>query len=612
MENQQMPQSTPPKRQSWFKNLMQTLFGRREELDIYKEAQIQSPTRTIIRTFIANRLSLAAFIGFLILLSIVLIGPMVYPVDLAFEENTQQNVAPGSDMMKVPEALIQNGIRDITVGRTFSVGLDNNGKVYVWGKTTAPGARLHELPEDLPPLQQVVAGYDHVVALGEDGKIYGWGNNRQRQIRFNREVENIEEVVKITAGYQSTIILDGEGYAHFSGNTNLTDFNEFNQWQGQLKDAVLTNNAAIGLLEDGTPVYLGSQPTPYLTRLPEDKKFIQLAATNKTVAGLTADGEIVVWGSPNYKGEARMPEEFPSKPVEIQGGQYHYVVKMENGELISWGDNTYRQSTVPGSLSGKAVDKYFTGYYQNYAVDESGKLTTFGLKGYILGSDSLGRDMWNRLLNGGRWTMTIGALAVLIATVIGIVIGGVSGYFGGKVDILLQRIAEIVNSLPFLPFVIILNVIIGNSLNSTQRVYLIMIVLGLLSWTGLQRLVRAQVFSVREQEYITAARSMGIREMAIIFRHIIPNVISVIIVSTTLSFASSMLTESSLSFLGFGVKAPIPTWGNMLYGANNSIVIQQYWWQWVFPAIALSLTVIFVNLIGDGLRDAIDPKSQER
>ena len=612
MNNQNKSQSPPPKRQSWFQNLIQTLFGRREELDIYKEAQIQSPTRTIIRTFMANKLSMTALIGFLILLAVVIIGPMIYPVDLGFEENTQQNVSPGSNMMTVPDALIQNGIKDIAIGRTFSVGLDMNGKPYVWGKTIAPGARLNEIPEEIPALESVVAGYDHVVGVGTDGKIYGWGNNRQRQIRFNREVENINKVVKITAGYQSTIILDDEGYAHFSGNTNLTDYDEFNEWQGQLKDVVLTNNAAIGLLEDGTPVYLGSQPTSYQSRLPKEAKFISLAATNKTVAGLTADGEIIVWGSPNYKGEGRLPEEFPSKPVEIQGGQFHYVVRMENGELIAWGDNTYRQSTIPSSLSGKAIEQFYTGYYQNYAIDASGNVTTFGLKGYLLGSDGLGRDMWNRLLNGGRWTMTIGALAVLIATVIGIVVGGVSGYFGGKIDIFLQRISEIVSSLPFLPFVIILNVIIGNSLNPTQRVYLIMIVLGLLSWTGLQRLVRAQVFSVREQEYITAARSMGIREMAIIFRHIIPNVISVIIVSTTLSFASSMLTESSLSFLGFGVKAPIPTWGNMLYGANNSIIIQQYWWQWVFPAIALSLTVIFVNLIGDGLRDAIDPKSQER
>lgn len=610
MENKNL-QTPPPKKQSWIRMLFQNLFGKRDELDIYKEEQIQSPTRTIIRTFASNKLSMTALIGFIILLLIVIIGPMLYPVDLAFSEQSQQNISPGQNMMSVPPELVQNGIRDIAVGRTFSVGVDDNGEVYIWGKTNVPGTNVTNVPEDLPPIARVAAGFDHVVAIGEDGQIYGWGNNRQRQIRFTRDVQDLGEIIDIAAGYQSTAILDGEGVVHFFGNTNLTEMYEYNQYQGQIKDVVLTNNAAIGLLDDGTPVYLGSKPLPYSTRIP-DEKFIKLAATNKTVAGLTADGRIIVWGSPNYKGEAAMPDEFESQPIDIAGGQYHYVVKLENGNLAAWGDNTYRQSTVPASINDGNNQTIYTGYYQNYAVKEDGTVQTFGLKGYLLGSDGMGRDMWQRILNGGRWTMTIGALAVLIATIIGIVVGGVSGYFGGRVDILLQRISEIVSSLPFLPFVIILNVIIGNSLGPTQRIYLIMIVLGLLSWPGLQRLVRAQVFSVREQEYITAARSMGIREYSIIFRHIIPNVISVIIVSTTLSFASSMLTESSLSFLGFGVRPPIPTWGNMLYGANNSVIIQQYWWQWVFPAIALSLTVIFVNLIGDGLRDAIDPKSQER
>lgn len=610
MENKNL-QTPPPKKQSWIRMLFQNLFGKRDELDIYKEEQIQSPTRTIIRTFASNKLSMTALIGFVILLLIVIIGPMLYPVDLAFSEQSQQNISPGQNMMSVPPELVQNGIRDIAVGRTFSVGVDDNGEVYIWGKTNVPGTNVTNVPEDLPPIARVAAGFDHVVAIGEDGQIYGWGNNRQRQIRFTRDVQDLGEIIDIAAGYQSTAILDGEGVVHFFGNTNLTEMYEYNQYQGQIKDVVLTNNAAIGLLDDGTPVYLGSKPLPYSTRIP-DEKFIKLAATNKTVAGLTADGRIIVWGSPNYKGEAAMPDEFESQPIDIAGGQYHYVVKLENGNLAAWGDNTYRQSTVPASINDGNNQTIYTGYYQNYAVKEDGTVQTFGLKGYLLGSDGMGRDMWQRILNGGRWTMTIGALAVLIATIIGIVVGGVSGYFGGRVDILLQRISEIVSSLPFLPFVIILNVIIGNSLGPTQRIYLIMIVLGLLSWPGLQRLVRAQVFSVREQEYITAARSMGIKEYSIIFRHIIPNVISVIIVSTTLSFASSMLTESSLSFLGFGVRPPIPTWGNMLYGANNSVIIQQYWWQWVFPAIALSLTVIFVNLIGDGLRDAIDPKSQER
>lgn len=169
-----------------------------------------------------------------------------------------------------------------------------------------------------------------------------------------------------------------------------------------------------------------------------------------------------------------------------------------------------------------------------------------------------------------------------------------------------------IGSLPFLPFAMILSALVGQTMTADQKIFMIMIILGLLSWTGLQRLVRAQVLSIREQEYVVAARSLGIKEKNIIFKHILPNTISIIIVNATLSFASSMLTEASLSFLGFGVPAPYPTWGNMLNGANNSIIIQRYWWRWVFPSIILGVCVICINLIGDGLRDAIDPRSAER
>ena len=208
--------------------------------------------------------------------------------------------------------------------------------------------------------------------------------------------------------------------------------------------------------------------------------------------------------------------------------------------------------------------------------------------------------------------MTIGAISVVISTIIGIIIGGVSGFFGGWVDILLQRITEIVASLPFLPMAMILTSIIGNSMSENARIVLMMAVLGFLSWPSLARLVRAQVLAEREKEFVTAANAMGVKKSSIVFKHIIPNVISVIIVSATLDFASCMLTESTLSFLGFGVKLPRPTWGNMLNGCVNSVVIKTYWWRWVFPAIMLSICVICINMVGDGLRDAIYPKSNER
>ena len=209
--------------------------------------------------------------------------------------------------------------------------------------------------------------------------------------------------------------------------------------------------------------------------------------------------------------------------------------------------------------------------------------------------------------------MTIGAVAVLVSSVIGIIVGCVSGYFGGWVDTLLMRVTEIFSSMPFLPFAMLLSQIIKNyNIGETMRIFIIMLILGALSWTGLARMVRGQVLAEREKEFVLAAKAMGVKERKIAFRHVLPNVISVILVSMTLSFASCLLTESSLSYLGFGVQQPQPTWGNMLSGSNNSVVIQYYWWQWLFPAIFLSLATISINVIGDALRDALDPKSKER
>ena len=175
-----------------------------------------------------------------------------------------------------------------------------------------------------------------------------------------------------------------------------------------------------------------------------------------------------------------------------------------------------------------------------------------------------------------------------------------------------SRVAEVVGGLPFLPFALILSNVMGTKVDPNAKMYIIMVVLGVLSWVGTFRLVRAQIFSQREQEYVTAAKCLGVRERTIVLKHIIPNVMSVLLVSITLNFATCMLTESTLSYLGFGIPLPTPTWGNLLNGANNSIVIQQYWWQWVFPALIFGICTICINLIGDGLRDALDPKALER
>lgn len=598
------------KKKSFFRLMISNLFGRKEELSIFEEEEVQSPFRTVINTFKENKFAMGGLIVFLLIFATVLIGPLIKPIDLSFHETSQQNVEPGFDMMKIPDAL--NGkIQDIAIGPTFSIGASTDGNLYTWGKTKiSPTIDIKNTPEDMGNIVKLAAGFDHIIALNDEGKVFGWGSNRQKQSKVPAEISQVRNIKEIYAGYQCSLILTEDGHTHFFGNSMNNDFNIFHPYQGQLDKVAFTSDAVIGLTFDGEVVYLGTLKNSY-SKFPEGMgKVKDIASTASTVAALGEDGKVHVWGNISQKSKENKIPEFSGKVVSINGGRYHYTALTEDGKVIAWGGNTYKQSEVPKGL--KDIEKVYTGYYQNYAIGKDGKATTWGLKGYLLGTDELGRDIFTRLLNGGRMSMTIGAVAVIISTIIGVVVGSVSGYFGGRIDNILQRLSEIVASLPFLPFAMILSALIGNSMTSRQKTILIMVILGFLSWTSLQRLVRAQVLSVREQEYVIAAKSLGIKKSHIVFKHILPNVISVIIVSATLSFATSMLTEASLSYLGFGVQAPQPTWGNMLYGANNSVVIQNYWWRWVFASALLGTCVICINLIGDGLRDAIDPKSQER
>lgn len=602
------------KKKSFFSLLLGNLFGgsgKAEMDDIFVEADVQSPLKTVVETYRSQKIAMTALIIFLLILATVLIGPLFRPIDLSFSETTQQNIAPGFDMMKVPESL-QGNIRDMSVGPTFTVAISQDGDLHIWGKTKITRVLdiTKGIPKDMGNLVKVSAGIDHVVVLNDEGKVFAWGSDRQQQGTVPMEINNLDNISDIIAGYQVTGVLTEDGNSYFFGNTRVNDINQFHEYQGQLEKMAFTADTAMGLTKDGDVVFLGNQQSSY-RRIPEGMgRVIDIGNTAATMAAVSEDGKVYVWGNLSEAGEGRIPE-IDEKVVQIDGGRYHYTAITESGNAVSWGSNVYKQTEVPASIDGN-IERFYVDSYQNYAITTNGDVVTWGLKGYLFGTDELGRDIFTRLLNGGRMSMTIGAVAVIISTIIGITVGGISGYFGGTVDLVLQRISEMVGSLPFLPFAMILSALIGNSMDSSQRIFLIMVILGLLSWPGLQRLVRAQVFSVREQEYVTAAKAVGIKESKIVFRHILPNVISVIIVSATLSFATSMLTEATLSYLGFGVQAPHPTWGNMLFGANNSIVIQNYWWRWVFASIILGVCVICINLIGDGLRDAIDPKSQER
>jgi len=222
-----------------------------------------------------------------------------------------------------------------------------------------------------------------------------------------------------------------------------------------------------------------------------------------------------------------------------------------------------------------------------------------------LGTDQIGRDNLTRLLYAGRISLLVGVVAVAVSISIGTLLGAVAGYVGGWVDNIIMRVADIILSFPLLVLLIVLASIIPPAIPSH---YATMAVIGFVSWPGVARLVRGEFLSLREREFVEAGRAMGAGTNRMIFRHMLPNSVAPLIVSATLGVAGAILTESALSFLGLGVQPPLPSWGNMLTDALTWRVLAMKPWLWVPPGIMIFVAVMAINMVGDGLRDALDPR----
>ncbi|MEM7032407.1 MAG: oligopeptide ABC transporter permease [Chloroflexota bacterium] len=219
-----------------------------------------------------------------------------------------------------------------------------------------------------------------------------------------------------------------------------------------------------------------------------------------------------------------------------------------------------------------------------------------------LGTDRVGRDIWSRTLHGGRVSILVGFSAAAMSMIIGILLGAVSGYYGSKVDMLIMRFTDVVMTFPQVVIILTVATFLGQNITN------VIVLIGLFSWMGTARLVRGQVLSIREQQFVLAARSIGVRDQRIIFNHVLPGVVAPLLASVTFAINGAILLEAGLSFLGVGIPLPTPSWGNMLETARSLDVLQDGPWIWVPPAIMILLTVLSINFIGDGLRDALDPK----
>ncbi len=328
-----------------------------------------------------------------------------------------------------------------------------------------------------------------------------------------------------------------------------------------------------------------------------------------------ADGSLlpptqIYWTTP--EGEFIGPHVYPTtqSPTNVETGKRSLTINFEEPSPIRFftKGETYPflqiRLPLPPSFeerelfSGIPLDRHLFG------TVGPGKLN-------LLGTDEQARDQFSRLLFGGRISLFIGLVGIIISFPLGMLVGGISGYFGGWIDAVLMRLVEVLMTIPGIYLLVALAAVLPPSLTSAQRFLLIVLITSFIGWSGLARVIRGQVLSLKEQEFVQAAKAMGATPWRIIVRHVLPQTATYIIISATLAVPGFIVSESVLSLIGLGIQQPDPSWGNLLSVATNaSILVLQPWLIWP-PALLIILTVLSFNLLGDGLRDALDPRSLE-
>jgi len=622
-----------------FLSMFKRLFVRDKiEMNLLEEEAMRTPAKEIFLKLIHNKMAIIGFVSFLIILLFSFVGSQIWPIERLYTEMTNTNIAPSRNFLKMPEELNDKNIVKIVSGVSFSVALTDDGNLTVWGtECNIAMEGISEpiliVPEEIQDahIVDVEAGMRFIICIDDEGNFYGWGHAGHEQtvipddVLFMMDIWTMmdpaaSDIVKMAAGSMWSAVLTKNGNMYIWGSRSAVNTLIVpTAAQGKIVDFAAGDNNMILILENGTIMPMGTRGNEFYDDVPVELtdgsvRVVEVVATNRNVVARDENGVIHLWGS-MIDGLNRKPENMTvDNVIDISAGYKNFIAVKEDGEIFIWGAHELTQLKLPKNLQGPTdTVTVFANAHQFYAADEDGNIIgAWGNKGYVWGSDQYGRDIFSRIIHGGRISLTVGVIAVVISTIIAIIIGLAAGFFGGWVDHTLMRLADVFSAIPFLPLVITLSYALSHDVDEQQRLYLIMVILGILGWMGLARLIRAQLLVEREKDFVLAARALGIKQRGIMVRHILPNVFNFVIVSVTLSYAAFILTEAGLSFLGFGVREPTPSWGNMLTSAQDSMVIRHYWWRWIIPGLFVIAAALSINMIGDALREAMDPKSNER
>ena len=558
------------------------------QLDDARRIKVMSPGMLVYKRFIRNRLAVVGLVILVIMFIFSFLGPLFSPYT-----QTQVFKGVGSMVKDFAGAIYNTELRyTVAEGQNFTtadsaqflLALGKNTNTFNSGGTTfsyvEEGENIYRILK-LDPVAEVL--------LGKITPKNGFEITDEFTAAYEAAVENNlttfefeGEIYHITAERKSNIISQDQDVA--LGMLNVYD--PYSQSDAALVDSYdfrLESSRAI--VANKSSFTVGEQQ--YNIRLDEGQTTI-LDSSGREIAEVS---DIIVnpidqatFLSVDFKGAVR---------EAINNRQNEFAYTEENGETTEY-------SIVRVNLNYNIKRETPTELIRMYEFPSSE---------HWLGLDNNGMDLMTRLMYGGRISLMVGFVVIFIEVFIGIIIGGISGFFGGVVDTALMRFVDLFNSIPFYPMVLIFgSVMDALEVEPMVRIFLLMAILGILGWTGVARLVRGQILSLREQDFMIATEATGIRTSRRIFKHLVPNVMPLMIVYASSGLGGIIITEATLGFLGLGIKYPLASWGSIINTASDAFVMTNYWFMWIPAGMLILLTVLGFNFVGDGLRDAYDPK----